>query len=402
MRLASLSRSDRKLLLIGGSITLVLVLAALLLAPGGDLSRDVPTSYSTASRGAKGSYLLLVETGYTVERWELSPVELRSPKGTTLIIAEPTMMPNTEERAKLHDFVWRGGRLVVAGMHAAIMLPRNDSQEEPLGALGATEWARAKAVTPSLYSRVAPEIALSPRAIWNNDSPALPLYAQGEKAVVVSYPFGEGEVIWWADATPLTNAGVREAHNLEFFLACLGDKQETRVLWDEYYHGYRKSLAATVAHTELKWLFVQMALIAAFALLTWSRRSGPVRAIAGDSRLSPLEFVETLGGLYQRANAAAVSVDVAYQRFRYWATRRLGLAANASIDDLQRAIRERWRFDDPALARTLQQCESARLQHDLSPKQALHLVQALNGFAETLKLFPVSNQEKSECTQSRS
>lgn len=394
MPLKNMNSGDRKLLLIGGSILLILVTIAFVMAPGGAPGQDIPTTYSAASRGAKAAYLMLKETGYTVERWERSPLELSAPKGTTLVLAEPTSVANREERAKLHEFVSKGGRLVVTGPFAATMLPVNDSVVEPLAALGSAAWTRYKPIVPSNYARVAPEISLAPQASWNRNSSAVPLYGDDKKAFVVSYPFGEGEVIWWADSTPLTNAGIRTSKNLEFFLACLGEKRSTRVLFDEYYHGYRQSLGATIAHTQIKWLFVQFAMIAGFALLTWSRRSGPVRAVPGESRLSPLEFVETLGGLYRRANAAAVAVDVYYQRFRYWATRRLGMAANAPVEDVQRAIRERWHVEDPAILKTMQRCESARYEHDLNPKEALHLVQALHGFAARVKLFPVPKEEK--------
>ncbi len=394
MPLKNVNAGDRKLLLIGGSILLALIVVAFILAPGSDEERETPTTYSAGSRGARAAYLFLSETGYNVQRWERSPLDLSSPKGTTLILAEPSSFPTNEERTKLQEFVTKGGRLIATGPFAAMMIPRNDSTPEPLATFGADAWARYKPVVPSQYARVAPEISLAPQASWKLDSSAVPLYGDDKKAVVVSYAFGEGEIIWWADSTPLTNAGIRATNNLEFFLACIGDKQNTRVLWDEYYHGYRASLAATVAHTQLKWLFVQLVLIAGFALLTWSRRSGPVRALAGESRLSPLEFVETLGGLYERANAGAVAVDVYYQRFRYWATRRLGMAANAPVEDLDRAIRERWHLDDPSLATTLRRCESARYEHDLNAKEALRLVQALHGFATKLKLFPVPKEEK--------
>lgn len=394
MPLKNMNAGDRRLLFMGGSILLALIVVALVIAPAGADEEESPTTYSSASHGAKAAYLMLSETGYRVERWERSPDELDSPKGTTLVLAEPATFPNSQERLKIHEFIRKGGRLLVTGPFGATLLPQNDSAVEPLAGLGTVEWAKYKPIVPSKFARVAPEISLTPKASWNLDSSAVPLYGAERKAVVVSYTFGEGEVIWWADSTPLTNAGIRTSNNLEFFLACLGDKQNTRVLWDEYFHGYRRSLAATIAHTQIKWLFIQFGVIATFALLTWSRRSGPIRPIAGQSRLSPLEFVQTLGGLYQRADAAAVAVDVYYQRFRYWTTRRLGMAGNAPVEDLERAIRERWHLDDPTLVATLRRCESARHEHDLNREEALHLVQALHGFADKLELFPVPKQEK--------
>src|SRR5205823_14328390 len=127
-------------------------------------------------------------------------------------------------------------------------------------------------------------------------------------------------------------------------------------------------------HPLMMALFVQCALLACAALLTFSRRSGPIRPLRPTSRLAPLEFVETLGGLYQQAHAAAVAVDVYYQRFQYWMTRRLGLNKNASPEEIARAVRDRWDVQDEAFLNTLSAAASARYQPDLPQKQALGVV----------------------------
>jgi hypothetical protein len=253
---------------------------------------------------------------------------------------------------------------------------------------------RYTALTPSLFSRVAPEITMAREARWIVKPPAIPLYGAEEKVVAVKYRYGDGEIIWWAGATPLTNAGLKEPGNLEFFLACVGDPQNTRVLWDEYLHGYGQSLSGTWRHPQMGWMFAQFGLLVIFVLLTFSRRSGPVRAVAAETRLSPLEFVETLGGVYQHAGAGSVCVEVYSQRFRYWLARRLGVAANTPIDHLERLVAERWNFQEPEFARTLRRCETARSELDLPPKEALDLVQHLHGFAVRLQLFPAMKQEK--------
>ena len=73
---------------------------------------------------------------------------------------------------------------------------------------------------------------------------------------------------------------------------------------------------------------------------TYSRRSGPVRPLVPQPRLSPLEFVDSLGGLYQRAHAASAAVGVAYQRFRYLLIKRVGLGSNASTKELNQALQQ--------------------------------------------------------------
>lgn len=379
-----LDSRDRRLMLGAGIAFFVLVAGAMILAGGEGPKLEIPTTYSTASGGAKAAYLLLQESGYKVERWERPLAELSNPPGKTLILAEPLQAPTREERRKLEDFISGGGRVIATGVFAGLFLPRASVIPNPWAAM---TWKRVSALTPSLITRAAPQITLAPEASWGYDSSVLPLYGSEGKIAVIKYGFGRGEVIWWAAATPLTNAGLKEPGNLEFFLACLSDHQGREVIWDEYLHGYQQSLASTIARSSVKWIFVQFALLSLAILVTFSRRSGPIFTPAGDSRLSPLEFVHTLGGLYQRAGVASVAVDVSYQRFRYWLTRRLGMAGNTSVDDLDRAVRNRGNFKDEKFAATLRECESARYYPDLNPRQALRLVALLDDYAAKLKLF---------------
>ncbi len=110
--------------------------------------------------------------------------------------------------------------------------------------------------------------------------------------------------------------------------------------------------------------------------------------------MSPIEFVQTLGGLYEHAGTASVAVDICYQRFRYWLTRRLGVASNISVADLELAVRDRWTFVDDHFVAILRRCESARSDPYLHPPVALQLVQELDEYAVRLKLFQGARKEK--------
>ena len=386
-----LSAGDRKLFLIAGGVFLVLVTTALILAKGPESADEIPTTYSVGSGGAKAAYLLLKASGYRVERWEQSPSELPEAAGATLILAEPLDAPKTEERNRLRQFVQNGGHVIATGAIVGLFLPENGIVPDPLSGM---TWKKLSAQSPSSITHAASQITLVPQAYWKPDSFAVPLYGDGDKEMVVKYKFGKGEVIWWASATPLTNAGLKEPGNLEFFLACIGSEPQTRILWDEYFHGYRRSLTASIQSSPVKWIFLQFAVFTLAILLTYSRRSGPISIPAKETRLSPLEFVRTLGALYKQANAASVVVDISYHRFRYWLTRRLGMASNALVEELESAVRERGNFQDADFSATLRACESAPYDYTLKPRAALRLVRSLDDYAAKLKLFSKSGRQK--------
>jgi len=399
---SKLNQQDRKLFIVAGFIFLLLVVSALVFHTGERGQAEYPSSYSSASSGAKAAYLLLTDTGYKVKRWEqpLSELPPATAKNFTLVLAEPDEAPIREERERLRAFISEGGHVIATGMFAGTFLPENESVPDVLSGM---TWKTASPLSPSGITRAAPRIELAPRAYWQSFSSAYPLYGVGDRAVVVKYPFGRGEVLWWASATPLTNAGLKESGNLEFFLACLGG-QKNEILWDEYIHGYRQTLAGSIAHSPVKWLFAQLVLLALAVIATFSRRSGPTCMPATEVRLSPIEFVQTLGGLYERAGTASIAVDICYRRFRYWLTRRLGVAGNISAEDLASAIRNRWglnsggfrggAFTNDQLIATLRSCEAASSDPFLEPPAALRLLQELDGYAAKLNLFRSTRKEK--------
>lgn len=388
---ATLARSDRKLLLGAGIVFILLVAGALLFSSSQGSKADIPSTYSTSSSGAKAAYLLLQDAGYKELRWQKPLSDLPDPSGQVLILADPAQAPTIAERNRLAKFISDGGHVIATGFLVETYIPKAASKADFVHGF---VWQKASPVAPSPITRAAPEIVLAPQAYWDAPLTANALYAEDGRTRVVKYLYGKGDVIWWASATPMTNAGLKEAGNLDFFLACIGDTQ-SQVLWDEYIHGYSESNSHAVVRSPVFWIFLQLGLVGLAVLATFSRRNGPIFPLVTQSRLSPLEFVQTLGGLYKHAKASSVAVDISYQRFRYWLTRRLGMANNASLDDLRSALSDRMKFsDEEDLFTTLAMCESARYNPSLASADALRLVQALDDYAVKLKLFRVARKEK--------
>ena len=114
------------------------------------------------------------------------------------------------------------------------------------------------------------------------------------------------------------------------------------------------------------------------------------------ARLSPLEFVETLGDLYHRGHAGAAAASISVQHFRALLTRRLGLPAGAPIAQLHQAARDRLGWTEPGFYEALQAAERATRQSDIGDEDALRVVQSLEHYAELLQIKRRTNKETQE------
>jgi hypothetical protein len=351
-----------------------------------------PSSYSAEWLGTKAAFLLLQRSGYRVERWESPPAELPvDAAGTTLVLAEPSLRGSGAERAAVSRFVAAGGRLLVMGASGASLAPQSAAVPIPDSDLTPKPFS---AWLPSPLSRNAPEVTMVAPDEWTSLAPSqLAIYGKDGKPGVVWYRFGKGQVIWWAIASPISNGSIQAKGNLALFLNSLGPPT-SRVLWDEYFHGMRRSLSSYFAETPLPWAGLQIALVLAALLFTFSRRSGPIRTPPDESRLSPLEFVETMGNLYESAHAAQGAVEIVYQRLRLSLARKLGMPAKARLPELCHAAAERFGWPQNMLFHMFSQAE--RAMRDINPdnEEALDLVRKLHEYSDRLESQRKSGQEK--------
>jgi hypothetical protein len=116
-------------------------------------------------------------------------------------------------------------------------------------------------------------------------------------AVVVSFPASHGQVIWWADSQPLENGFVLKDGDLALLLASLGAKGD-RIVWDESLHNDEAGLWTYANGTPVHLLWAQLAVVALLLVLSFSRRSGPLRTVTVVALDAPLEFVYSLGAFF--------------------------------------------------------------------------------------------------------
>lgn len=377
----NLDPGDRWLLIACGIVLVAVSVAGILMVPQRVSGpRGIPSTYSSDSAGAKAAYLLLGRLGYKEERWDRSPTELpKKAQNVTLILAEPFIPATPEEKTAILSFVRRGGRVVVTGVFGANLLDLPGivpaSEFEP-------DWQKFPAELPGPISERAPTVLMQAQAWWKGGQPDdLEYYGSHDGGTVVRFPLGRGTIVWWASCSPLNNYGLTQASNMEFLLNSVGGAREERVLWDEYFHGVRPGLWSYMEKTPLPWAMLQMAILALALVLTYTRRSGPVVALTQQSRLSPMEFVETVGDLYSHKRAAAGAVTIAAQRFRSLLARRLG----RSPDDVSEIAQDTF-GEELGIASLLSRCQAAPKSGNTNEAQALKLVQEIHDCIHRLRL----------------
>lgn len=381
-----LDSADRKLLIGVGALFVVLVIVSAVISPPRITGASaIPSSYSPSWDGAKGAFQLLENLGYNVSRWEQPPTQLpQAAANEVLILAEPEQSPSEEERFAITEFLENGGRVIATGSAASEFLP--DASRFAEGS-PFEDKENFDAMVPSVITRGARQITMASPQNWAPLSKRqIVVYGNEDTAAVVTYRFGKGEVIWWAASTPLTNGSIRDSGNLAFFLNCIGPPGRVQVLWDEYFHGMRGSLWGFFAQTPVIWGVAQFGLVFLAILFTYSRRLGPIRPAVTQSRLSPLQFVDTLGDLYASARVESAAVGIAYQRFRFILTRKLGLPVNAAVSELAKSASVNLGWEEEPLLHALSQCEFASKNGDLHMQDSLELVQQLHDYTARMEV----------------
>ena len=382
--LSSLDAKDRKLLLWCVGIAIALAVATGFLLPNGnDNDNLLPSSYLASQHGARAAYETLLRSNYPIERWEQPLGDLASTAGpeTVVILAQPYSREPDDIKA-VRKIVERGGRVLSTGYWGGFILP-GEASEEPRE----FNFAACKLEPEGLDALAASgEAWMVPHATWKMGNPAARVeYSCAGNPAVVEYDWGKGHIVWWASSTPLENGSLSRAHNLDLLLNSLGPRTGHRFYWDESLHGDIRSTWSYAAGPALTMLWIGLVLVALLIVLSFSRRSGPVRDLPPPARATPIEFLEALGSLYRNAGAASTAVSVAWERFRRHSLRLCGQrASKMRAAELAQVIRRRFPRADESLEADLAACEEAAWAETVSPRQALKLIQLLHGHYEKL------------------
>ncbi len=376
--------SDLTILIAAGLATLLLSAASFLIAPVSSTPAVDGSSLATHAAGARATYLALKQAGYDA-RQSFEPVSfLRASPTAVLIIAEPQSLPSQLDVRALLAFVEGGGTVLATGRLASPFLPGIPSRPQSAGA--AAEPAQVNATLPSSLSVGVPRITMTTAdGVVSGASPYLTIYGTDARPAVLAARYGKGLAIWWAGSTPLTNAGISDTGHVELLLNVLGEPGERQVIWDEHYHGHSRSLLSYAAGTPAPFAAAQLGLVFLAALLTFSRRRWPVRGEYVEPRSSPLEFVDSMGMLYQRANTPAGAVATVRARVRRTIAAACGVPANVGDEHLSRAAASRTAIDAAYLEELLAGSARASSDPDLRTETARGIVRDLQDVAAAVR-----------------
>ncbi len=376
--LATLDHRDRRFLLVCAGLALVFILILALLSPPQEDDNTTPSSYSSGTHGALAAYRLLEQSGYRIERWggPLDGLTNQDDSHITLIAAGPYFTNLKPAKAPVAKFLERGGHVLVTGIEGGQLVPGNEVVPNPAG------FVKECTASPNGFDRPANsgEVHMGTGAVWRQTDPAQRVqYTCEAGAVVVTYAVGKGQVTWWASSLPLENAGIQRGDNLALLLNSVGPPSATRVEWDESLHGEGATLWSYAEGTPIHLVWWQLTLVAALLVLSYSRRSGPLRPDPVVSRASPVEFVRSLGALYHKAHATNTVVAIAYHHFKHVLLRYIGLSHSeqAGAEQIAAAVGQRFGANVAGLKRDLAECEATAYGEAISVNRALGLVQML-------------------------
>ena len=382
--LSSLDAKDRRLLLVCLGVGLALSVIIGFLLPGANSnSNPLPSTYLSGQHGARAAYETLLRSGYQIDRWERPLTELAASAGpeTVVIFAEPLTREPSDLKA-VRQILERGGRVLSTGFWGGFILPGDAGGTPDVFTFSACK-LEPEGLNPLAGSG---EVWMVPLATWHLGNPAFRVdYSCAGQPAVVEYDWGKGHVVWWASSTPLENGSLARAHDLDLLLNSLGPREGHHFYWDESLHGEIRSTWSYASGTAWNMLWIGLPVLGVLVVLSFSRRSGPVRELPPIVRATPIEFLDALGSLYRNAGAASTAVTIALERFRRHALRLCGLrGTQMAAADLAAVLRRRFPQIDETLEADLAASEEAAWGDTVSPREALKLIQKLHGHEEAL------------------
>ncbi|MFZ4626743.1 MAG: DUF4350 domain-containing protein [Blastocatellia bacterium] len=367
--------------------TLIALSAARLLLQRPSQNPDRPnrSSFHAGPEGSQAFYQWLGESGYRAQRWRDSYQVLEEEMGPALLIvvglSPSSEVPLRQEEVRsLHNWLRRGGHLLLLSEHPAIpfdgvpievVLPEPPAGPEGPQVAPSQPTHLTRGIRQLIISPDATRLILSrPRLQTSPRSKPFPAKKRGERgfkeaavipfleapvihveddagALLADFQAGKGRVILLTDSSLFSNQGLPKGDHLRLAQHLIAEltrvaegsasKQPLPVLFDEYHHGYRSernNLLAYFQGTPTIWILLQGLLLGAALSVVAGKRFARPLPRRSPARHSPLEFLSSIARLRQAAEARDLAIESIYPRFRQLLCRRLSCSVQTPNEEL--------------------------------------------------------------------
>jgi hypothetical protein len=346
------------------------------------------SSYRATQFGTLAFYTLLKESGYDVSRLEKPLTSLKPHDPDTLIIISPpdALNPDEQEFNSLTGWVEAGGTAVIIDRRIDVTIgAAKVATGRPLPALS------AGTTQPTPLTRGVTRLSLSDLATRVEVSGTGATYhiGDGGGAVLADTRVGKGRLVMLTDPHVVANNGLGEADNVIAALNLFADQPKGKIAFDEYHHGYGRSVAgdglmAYFRGTPVPWMMAQAALLAAVMVYSFGRRFARPIPIRKERRTTNLEFVSSMANITRLARASDLAMQNIYSEFRKRLCRFSRLPSNAETARLAEAAASRAGVDSRELSTLLHRCEELAAGEKVSDSELLKLVSRIRDFETKL------------------
>ena len=289
------------------------------------------STFSQSESGLKVLFRYLDELGY--EPRALTAFDELPETGTIVVVADGVLEKpvSDEEAARLRAWVQDGGRVVLVGWQARTALGIPVREVAP----STSDEATVTPIFPAKETVGVTGIAVDRPRLVTDETAWVEIAGDGGGSVLTSRALGAGEVVWLADPTPLSNAGIERADNARFAvaLATVGGP----VYFDEYHHGFAYGGGIWTrlgAGGQATVVIGSLALL--LLLLAYARRVGPPILEPEIPPARTAAYIDSLAELYRKAGARGEALQVVEEGLtrslaRRYGTTALGLARRSDI-----------------------------------------------------------------------
>ncbi len=214
--------------------------------------------------------------------------------------------------------------------------------------------------------------------------------SNGEKNLLVDFPYEAGEIVFLSDPYIVSNGGVNLVDNAQLAINILTARGGV-IAFDEYHQGYGASgnrLFEYFAGTPLAAFLLQLMILSALFFAAKSLRFARPLPPVAPNRLSKLEYVSAMAQLQQRTRAYDLAIENIYTDFRRRAARSLGVDNYAvSLREMARLIAERTAETNAADIENLMfKCEEIIRGEPTGKREVLQITTRLRQLEDALGL----------------